>query len=170
MRLGQWKIEADWGHLTFATAMAVCTIVYVVDVISVSTHLNNTILVVPLSGLLISLYLILLARSVSINRANDLSGSEALGSADDAAEVGEEQSRLDLVKSMILLGALGVYAFTYEFIGLDVATFLFVAGALILLDVRRPLFIPLYAAAFTVVVIGGADWLLHYPMYTVILP
>jgi hypothetical protein len=172
MRLGRWNIEADWGHLVFATAMAAVTLAYVADVISVSTHLNNTILVVPLAMLLLALYLMLLAKSIRLDRPHktEADGTKHQTPAPDPTEPAEDQSRLDLFKSMILLAALGVYAFTYEWVGLDVATFLFVAAALVLLDVRRPVFVPLYAAVFTVVVIGGADWLLHYPMHTVFLP
>lgn len=175
------KEPDDPGHIVFLAVVALITVAYLREVVTVSTHINNIILVVPLAILLLVLTAVLLAHGVVARRRaagkaapRDVTAAPgARSGAEPAAEPGAEiaaQSGDDIRRALVLLGALGAYTWLYDIIGLDVATFLFVAGGLLLLGIRGRVFVPVFATIFTVVVVGGADLLLHYPMFTAILP
>lgn len=179
MRIGDWHLRADWGHVAFASTMAAVTLAYLIDTVSTSMKTNNVLLVLPLAVLILALYVCLIVRSVKLERfraANGLSATDTEGDGASRAESGGHspdgqtvQSPSDLRNALVLLIGLGAYVALFQIIGLDVATFLFVAGGLVLLGVRRPLFVVLYAAIFTLVVVGGARLLLYYPMHTVLI-
>jgi len=161
MRVGQWKIRVDWGHLIFITVVSVLTAFYLAEVLSVSRHVNNTILVRPFSILVLGLCFLAMAGTVHFERA----AGDDVAADETALEKGDSgQSRADVIRSIVLLAGLGVYVIAYPFLGMDLATFLFVAGTLLLLGERRPFFTLLYAVIFTVIVAGGARWMLPYPM------
>ncbi len=164
----------DAGHIAFVAAIALVTGVYLWDVLRVSTHINNIILVLPLGILLLVLAAVLLASSVMARRRG--AGAQTPPKAPSepsepptGAEIAE-QSGDDIKRALILLAGLGAYVWLYDIVGLDVATFIFVAGAMLLLGIRGAVFVPVFSAIFTVIVVGGADLLLHYPMFTAILP
>lgn len=169
MQIFQPRTYKAWGHLAFICFVALVTGIYVADVLSVSTSTNNIILVVPLGILLLGL-----AAALVIGTARGILAAAAPDAPPEPPrqpEPGETiQTGRDLVRALILLAGLGVYVLIYGLIGLDVATFLFVLGALLLLEVRGWFFVPAFAAIFTVIVVGGADLLLHYPMFTLVLP
>lgn len=171
------KEPNDLGHIAFVAVIALVTGAYLWDVVSVSTHINNIILVVPLAILLLVLAAALLVSSVIARSrgAGAQSPQEAPPEPTDPSETatGAEiaaQSGDDIRRALVLLAGLGAYVWLYDVIGLDVATFIFVAGGMLLLGIRGRVFVPVFSTIFTVVVVGGADLLLHYPMFTVILP
>jgi hypothetical protein len=153
------KRSVDWGHVAFISVIATIIGIYLLEVLSVSTNLNNIILVVPLALLLLVLVVVLIVGTLR---------SEGEGQPHNGDVADQEGG--DLIRVMILLGGLGIYVTFYQYIGLDVATFAFVAGGLAVLGVRGWVFVPVFSAIFAVIVVGGADLLLHYPMYLAILP
>lgn len=159
------KKPDDAGHIVFLAVIAIVTGVYLWDVVSVSTHINNVILIMPLACLILALASVLLISSIV---ARSRRGGSLVG-LDDEPRIAS-QSRADVRRALVLLGGLGAYTWLYEMIGLDVATFLFIVGAMPLLGIRGRVFVPAFAAIFTGIVVGGADLLLHYPMFTAILP
>jgi len=161
MQVGQWRIRIDWGHLTFIAVICGLTGFYLAEVLSVSRHINNVILVQPFSILVIVLSILVVAGTIHFERTDNVDSQ----TGKTPAEKGDStQTRADVIRSAVLLVGMGVYVGVYSFIGLDLSTFLFVAGALYLLGQRRLLFTLLYAAVFTVVIAGGARWMLPYPM------
>ncbi|WP_167855991.1 tripartite tricarboxylate transporter TctB family protein [Natronospirillum operosum] len=176
MQLGNWRLDADWGHLAFATVIAGITWWYFQDVTGTSMNRNNIILVYPLSLMILGLYGVTLIKSIRIHRtAGDADTTKpepdpAVAAEDDEPQTNEqEQSLFDMVRALILLLMLGGFVFSYNIIGLDVATFVFIALSLVLLGYRRWWFVLVYALVFTVFVIGGARFLLSYPMPTLFL-
>lgn len=169
MRIAGRTVRADWGHLAFASVIAGVTAAYLYDVLQTSLHPNNILLVVPLSILVLALYLVLVVRAVTIERPGTAEPAAPAREAADSPDGTAPQTRGDLLRGLVLLLGLGAYVALFQTIGLDVATFLFTAGGLVLLGVRRPVFVAIYAAIFTVVVVGGARLLLYYPMHTVFL-
>lgn len=161
MRAGQWKIRIDWGHFIFIAVLACLTAFYLAEVLSVSRNINNIILVQPFSILVLGLCLLVMIGTVHFERI-DRAGERVDESPAEKGDSG--QSRPDLIRSIILLAGLGAYVLVYPVLGMDLATFLFVAGALVLLGERSPFFTLLYAVGFTIVVAGGARWMLPYPM------
>lgn len=167
MRIGRWKLQADWGHVAFVTGMVVVIGLYLADAARVSVSVGNLALVLPGAVLAVVLYLGIVAGAVRIERdgAPAAAAENAAAAEAEADEVeGFQQTRGDLLRAVVLGVGLGVYVLLYPLLRLEPATFLFIAGALWLLGVRRPLFVLVYAAVFTAIVIGGARALLSYPM------
>mgnify|MGYP000627248289 CR=1 FL=1 len=166
------RLSVGWGAIGFVLLIAVITGLYLFDTVSVSMNRNNVILVLPLSILVLLLSVVVIVRNIRFSP--DDTDAESVTSADDgkaadtaAAEV--KQSVPDMLRALVLLGLLGVFVFSYRIIGFDVATFIFIASSLLLLGHRNWLFVLLYSLFFTLVVIGGAMWLLSYPMPMLIL-
>lgn len=174
MQLGNWRISPEWGHIAFATAIAGITWWYFQDVTGTSMNRNNIILVYPLSLLILGLYALTLIKSIHVERIScgsesTVSGTASTEESDEPQTNEQEQSTFDMVRALILLILLGAFVFSYNIVGLDLATFIFITLSLVLLGYRRWLFVVFYALAFTIVVIGGATFLLSYPMPTLIL-
>ncbi|MCE9665987.1 hypothetical protein LY622_21385 [Halomonas sp. M5N1S17] len=167
MRLGPWKIDVEYGHLALVIVIAGVTGFYLADTLQVSRNINNIILVVPLAMLLLGLCLLVVTQCIRFRkhpvqkRATQLPNHER-------DELEQEQSPMDLLHAFLLLLGVGALVMSYPLIGLDVATLLFMIFALLLLGVRGWLFVPIYAASFTAVVVGGASRLLPYPLPTLL--
>lgn len=166
MRLGPWKIEVEYGHLALIAVIAGVTGFYLADTLQVSRHTNNIILVVPLSLLLLGLCLLVITQCIRLHKVR--TPKPAAKPEDEPDGLEQEQSSMDLLRAFLLLVGVGVLVMIYPLIGLDVATLLFMMFALLLLGVRGWLFVPIYAASFTWVVVGGASWLLPYPLPTLL--
>lgn len=164
MRLGPWKIEVEYGHLALVAVIAGVTGFYLTDTVQVSRNTNNIILVVPLALLLLGLCVLVFTQCIRLQKAG--TPEPIAQPADESDNQEQEQSPMDLLRAFLLLMGVGALVIGYPLIGLDVATLLFMVFALVLLGVRGWLFIPIYAASFTLVVVGGASWLLPYPLPT----
>lgn len=168
MQIRNWRITGDWGHVTFATVIAMVTWWYFQDVTETSMNRNNIILVYPLSIMLLALYVVVLLKTITVrnaSKADDRTTKPLKGVESDGPQTNEQdQSLFDMFRALMLLLLLGGFVFSYNVIGLDMATFIFIASSLFLLGYRRWWFIGLYALVFTLVVIGAADLLLSYPM------
>ncbi len=157
------RLYIGWGAIGFVMAIAAVTGLYLFDTLSVSMNRNNVILVLPLSVLVLLLCVLVVIRNIRFESPDQAQQPEPAPESD--TEPGEpEQSPANILRALILLSLLGGYVFTYEWIGFDIATFVFIALSLVLLGHRKPAFVLLYSLIFTLVVIGGAMALLSYPM------
>lgn len=166
MRLKQQTYKIDYGHLAFLTLITGYISWYLFDTISVSTSVNNLLLVVPLGGCAGLLALVILPQCVSRAQTNE------------AAESPEQYDPLTpklpterrQVVRMVLLGAsLGIFVFSLAFIGFDVAIFLFSATAMAICGERRPLHLLVFSTVVTAFAIYGFRALMPYPMFTMLL-
>lgn len=165
MRIGNRRLIADWGHLAFLVAVTALTTMYMIHVLDVSRNLNNTILVVPVAVILLVIALFVLFGALRLERDGESQPEAQVEPDAEEADSGEYvQTRGDILRSFVLMVGMGAFVWLYPKLGLDLATFLFIFGALWLLGMRRPVFTLLYSAIFTLVVVGGAHWLLPYPM------
>ena len=169
MRIRDKDVRVSWGEFAFASFIAVVAAYYLYDITSVSMHTNNIILVVPLTLLLLALYVVLDFKCLTFTPVDTADAHTVAPSVDaakdaDAAPNDAPQSRIDTIRAFVLLVGIGLYVSTSHLIGLDIATFMFVAASMYLLGVRGKILIPVYALIFTFVVIGGAHLLLYYPI------
>jgi hypothetical protein len=157
MVLFRYRVSAEWGHIAFVSAIAITCLIYVLDTLSVSHHVNNIILVVPASGLILLLCVWVLISGISIRKVSpDVSnGQEQAISLED---------KKALAKSIALMALTGVYVAIIEFVGLDIASFAYLIVILVLLGERRPIFVLCYALIFTFIVVGGTGALIPYPI------
>ena len=157
MVLFRYRVSAEWGHIAFVTAIAITCLIYVFDTLSVSHHINNTILVVPAAGLVLLLCVWVVISGISIRRVIP----DARNGQDQAISLEEKQA---LAKSIVLMALTGVYVAIIEFVGLDIASFAFLIVVLVLLGERRPIFVLCFALIFTLIVVGGTVALIPYPI------
>ena len=157
MVLFRYRVSAEWGHIAFVSAIAITCLIYVLDTLSVSHHVNNIILVVPASGLILLLCVWVLISGISIRKVSpDVSNGQ-----DQAISLEDKKA---LAKSIALMALTGVYVAIIEFVGLDIASFAYLIVILVLLGERRPIFVLCYALIFTFIVVGGTGALIPYPI------
>jgi len=157
MVLFRYRVSAEWGHIAFVSAIAITCLIYVLDTLSVSHHVNNIILVVPASGLILLLCVWVLISGISIRKVSpDVSNGQ-----DQDISLEDKKA---LAKSIALMALTGVYVAIIEFVGLDIASFAYLIVILVLLGERRPIFVLCYALIFTFIVVGGTGALIPYPI------
>ncbi len=157
----------DWGHLIFLAVIGAAVAWYLYDTISVSTDINNVLVVVPLCVLALILCVVILPQCVRRE------GRVVKRKSGGIAEMGASEIRSSNRKHLLSIGglavALGAYVFLLDAIGFDIATWLFALAAMLICGERRPLPLALYPLVTAIVLITAFRALLPYPMYTAIL-
>jgi hypothetical protein len=166
MRLGRHEYKVDVGHLAFLTLLAGYLIWYLLDAISVSTKVNNLLLVSPTA--VFGIFLALLVIPQCFTRADRVQAAEDPEQYDPLAPKLPTE-RKQVIRMMILGAALGVFVFSLAVVGFDVAIFLFAATAMAVCGERRPLHLVAFPAAVTLFTVYGFKALMSYPMFTLIL-
>lgn len=151
----------SWGHVAFVLVVAGLSAFYLLDVLSVSTNLNNVILVVPVVALVVVLCLAIAVKEIAGRSRRDVRGDE------EARTAGEEGPAVR--KALAIMGAMGLYVVAYPLVGIDVATLAFMVFALFVQGVRRPSVLIVYPVVFSLVVVWGAKKLLPYPLPVALL-
>lgn len=178
------QISVDWGHLIVLALIAGATLWYNVDARSVSTDLNNLLLLQPVAIVTLLLCLFILpqcfrvapvadehaepARPVPV-KAEAMQTSEA--APDGAAPISIPDATAtgrDLAKMLAMGAMLGLYVFGLNVVGFDVASFVFMVASMLLCGERRPLALIAFPAILTFVTIYGFKALMPYPMPTLL--
>ncbi|MEH6724903.1 MAG: tripartite tricarboxylate transporter TctB family protein [Hyphomicrobiales bacterium] len=142
----------EWGHLILICAMAAIMIGYLIDTRSVSLKLNNLMLVQPAA--LFGLVLIALILPQIFPKVSE----------DDVPDAAlRREKKIEVARVALLTAAFGVFVFSLETFGFDVATFVFVAIALYICGERKYWLIGTYSLIFTIVVVLGYQQLVPYP-------
>lgn len=166
MRLGRHSYKVDYGHLAFLTLLAGYITWYLFDAISVSTKVNNLLLVSPTAvfGILLALFVV----PQCFTRADKVPAVEAPEQYDPLAPKLPTERR-QVIRMAILGAALGVFVISLAYVGFDVAIFLFAVTAMAVCGERRPLHLVAFPAAVTLVTVYGFKALMSYPMSTLLL-
>ena len=130
MRIGSYQVKADWGHMALAVSITLFCIWYLFDARTASPNIQNMLLIFPATILAIALFLVIVAQEVKVSRVQ---GVEARS----GASLSFHWPDLDRMRLPLFMGLLGVYVFTMEGVGFDLATFLFLALSLALQGERR---------------------------------
>ncbi len=144
-----------WGHLALLSVIVVTVIAYLLDARGVSTRPTNLLLIQPLS-----IFALILAAFI-------LPG--VFPREDAAKEPITGETRLDLMRCLALIAALGLLAFTLERIGFDVATFLFMVAAMAICGERRWWVNLGFSALFTILLIYGYGTITPFPFPLTVL-
>jgi Tripartite tricarboxylate transporter TctB family len=166
MRLGRHTYKVDYGHLAFLVFIAGYLAWYLLDAISVSTKVNNLLLVAPTAVL--ALLLVAFIVPQCIYRADSVRAVEEPEQYDPLAPKLPTEKR-QVIRMLTLGGALGVFVCSLAYIGFDVAIFLFAATTMAICGERRPLHLAAFSAAITLVTVYGFKALMSYPMLTLLL-
>jgi hypothetical protein len=166
MRIRGHQYAVDWGHLAFVTLMAAAVLWYLFDARSVSLSVNNLLLVEPLVVAALVLYLLILPQCF---RRADAVPETAMPAEDDPLAPALPTEARALIRIGILGAALGLFVFSLNVIGFDVAIWAFALVTMAVCGERRPLALLVYPAAVALVAVFGFRALISYPMVTAIL-
>ncbi|MBC7282380.1 tripartite tricarboxylate transporter TctB family protein [Hoeflea sp.] len=147
-----------WGHLLLLCVIAAIILAYWLDARGTSLKTNNLLLVQPgaiLGLVLVALVLPQVFRKVSVEEVPDATA--------------RRQDLLNVGRVALLAGAFGLFVFSLETIGFDIATFVFVAAGLYLCGEKKLWVIGVYSAIFTVLVVYGYQALVPYPFPLTVL-
>jgi len=147
-----------WGHLLLLCVIATVILAYWLDARGTSLKINNLLLVQPaaiLGLVLVALVLPQVFRKVSVEDVPDAAA--------------RRQELLNVGRVALLAGAFGLFVFSLETIGFDIATFVFVAVGLYLCGEKKLWVIGVYSAIFTVLVVYGYQALVPYPFPLTVL-
>lgn len=158
------KPKAALGHVILLLIFGCGLAWYAWDTWSASAKMSNTVLILPAA--LVGLLLIagLLVRELRrFSQAPDLPERARDTEVSSGEETEKDRAREDVRISVILMVLLALYVGFMNRIGLDLATFLYIAASLVALDERRPLVIVAYSLGFTVVALGAMGQLILLP-------
>lgn len=161
MKMVAFRNRIDLGHLLFVLFILACVVWYFIDAYSASSSIQNLILIAPASGLALVLCAVVLFQ---ILRPPKTVAEE------DKTEKMETAGGWARHRTPIFIVLFGLYVLTLDVIGFDVATYLFVAGAMLLQGERRPWVVVGYSLGFGTLVVWVFTMLLPYPMLTVVVP
>lgn len=153
------KISVQWGHLALLAVIAGLVLFYLLDARSVSSSINNLILVQPAA--IIALILVLVVLPQCFRRPEE---ADPEGTLPPKRETGTE-----LAKIGVLTGAFIALAFLMERIGFDIATFVFLVVAIYICGERNWFANLAFSAAFTMVLIFGYGAIIPFPFPLTIL-
>jgi len=146
------KRVVDWGHLLLLLVIVSIVIAYLLDARATSLKLNNLLLVQPAS---------ILALILAVLIVPQLALRVPVGDAPDAAA--RRATMIELFRVGCMAAALGVFVFSLEAVGFDVATFVFTSIGLYICGEKRLWVIGVYSATFTAAIIYGYQLLVPYP-------
>lgn len=145
------------AKILFTSVLAVGCIWYLADAASQSTNAANLLLILPATLITVALCVAVIVQDIVTWRRASRAG--------DAAEWTE---RLDW-RVPVLMALVGLYVLVVVTAGIaDLATFVFVAVSLVLLNERRLWAVVTFSAAFTVAVVGGLKVMLSYDVPTLL--
>jgi hypothetical protein len=160
MHIAGGKPRAAVGHIVLLLIFGCGLVWYAWDAWSASSRITNTVLILPAAFVGLLLIVGLLLRELRrFSQAPDPSEF----ARDAEAENEKDRAKDEVRTSMILMALLAAYVGTMDWIGLDVATFLYIAASLVALDERRPLVIIAYSLGFTLVALGAMGQLIQLP-------
>ncbi|NVP55393.1 tripartite tricarboxylate transporter TctB family protein [Mycoplana rhizolycopersici] len=169
------NLSVDWGHLIILLLIGGATSWYIMDARSVSTDTNNLLLIQPLA--LATLILIAVVVPQCFHYVDPL--ADDAGPADDGQPKEVKPSdlmqaklpteRADVIKMLSMGGLLGLFVFSLQPLGFDIAILLFSGIGMAICGERRPLPLIVFPVIVTLITVYGFKALMPYPMITTLL-
>ncbi len=166
MRIRGHDYRVDWTHLVFITLITAFIVWYWMDARAVSLSVNNLLLVQPLAIFALLMYLLIVPQC--FRRVDAVDEPEA-STVDDPLAPALPTERRELGRVALLGLALGVFVFTLQILGFDIAIWLFALATMLICGERRPIPLVIYPLAVTLFTVYGFRALMPYPMVTTIL-
>ena len=159
-------MQSDWGHLGLLGLFVLGTCLLLYDTLSESFRLENIIVILPVSLLVIALCLVQVKRHLAAVKMR--SNAELLSddcSDDDEVQTGGLLSRFRIPLFMALLGC---YILGLLYVAFDVSTFLFLFGALVLQRERHLVIGALFSAVLATALTWGLRHMVSFPFPTLL--
>jgi len=162
---GGRHVRVDLGYLFFALAIGGWCVWYLFDARSASTNFQNLLLIQPAVILAVLLVLVVAAGAFRLDPAGEgRSSGEPPARTPDKPSSADDRS--EVLRVFGFMALLAVYLVAIPYLGLDLATFLFVAACLLGQGERRPHFLVGIPLIFTFVMVYGFKALLPIPIPT----
>jgi hypothetical protein len=168
MRIRGREYAVDWGHLAFVLLIAAAVLWYLLDARSVSLSVNNLLLVEPVAVFALALCLLILPQCLR-SADSDVERVEAKPEIEDPLAPALPSETRALIRIGVLGAALGLFVFSLNLVGFDIAIWLFALVAMLVCGERRPAPLLVYPLAVALVAVYGFRALMPYPMVTAIL-
>ena len=166
MRIGGHDYRVDWTHLVFITLIAAFIVWYWMDARAVSLSVNNLLLVQPLAIFALLMYLLIIPQC--FRRADAEEEPDVPAVADPLAPALPTEGK-ELGRVALLGVALGIFVFSLQLLGFDIAIWMFALATMLICGERRPIPLAVYPLAVTLFTVYGFRALMPYPMVTTIL-
>lgn len=173
MNKASTKTGSDWGHIGLLALFILGTLVFLYDTLSESFRLENVIVILPVSALVIVLCVVQVIGQVS--RARALRSAALESSADQknsikpAPELAPEPAPKrwkDRVRVPAFMALLGLYILGLIYVAFDLSTFLFLLLSLWLQGEKHLWFAALYAAFLAGALTWGLTYMVPFPFPT----
>jgi hypothetical protein len=164
MRIRGRHYAVDWGHLIFATLIAVAVLWYLLNAAAVSVSVNNLLLVAPTAIFALLLYCCVLPQC--FRPADEAPRHPELAALTAGRAAADRQ---ETVRVLSLGAVLGLFVFSLDQVGFDVAIWLFTLGGMFICGERKALPLLLYPLALAFLVVHGFRAMMPFPMPTAIL-
>lgn len=145
----------QWGHLAFLLGTLGFLGYYLLDSWQAQASVSNLIFILPVT--LLCVFTVIVIGAALLRRKATETGQD---------EQDGDENFLPLVLSVALFA---MYVVLLPRIGFDVGTFIFIALVLVVLGERRPVFIGIYALAFSVLTVLGFKAMIPTNIPTLIL-
>ncbi|MEH6354479.1 MAG: tripartite tricarboxylate transporter TctB family protein [Marinobacter sp.] len=159
------KVLVEWGHLAVATLIAVTCLWYLQDARSASLRIANLILIQPGVIVAIILYLIVLPQCFHVFKEEE----PITPKTEEEATKESSMTPAEFLRVASLAAAFGVFVFSLERFGFDLAAWLFMAVGLFICGERRWPVLAFFPPAFALIVVYGYQQLIPYPIETFFL-
>jgi len=153
----------DWEHVFFLTIMLGFLLWYLTDATAASPTFSNLILIAPVGAA--ALILLLYVGAVEIFGRGGVPKTSAPGQSELPAESASSRFRAGSRRAVALLMVLfGLFVAAIPYLGLDIASFIFIVATLWLLGERRIIFTLSLALGISAAISIAALALLTFPI------
>lgn len=153
------------GHLGLLLLFVVGTLVFLTDTLSQSFRLENVIVILPVSALVIVLCVVQAIRHVF--KREPIGGEANDSSQLDLSPTNTDPPSLrDQFKIPLFMVLLGVYILGLIYVAFDLSTFLFLFLALVIQGEKRLVFGAVYSFALAWALTWGLKYMVSFPFNT----
>jgi len=169
MNKASTKISSDWGHIGLLALFILGTLVFLYDTLSESFRLENVIVILPVSALVIVLCSVQVIRQVLRTKSQR---GDALGPSLDHKKIEELAAEIapkrwiESVRIPAFMVLLGLYILGLVYVAFDFSTFSFLFLALWLQGEKHLLFGAIYAAFLAWALTLGLSYMVPFPFPT----
>lgn len=169
MNKASTKTGSDWGHIGLLALFILGTLVFLYDTLSESFRLENVIVILPVSALVIVLCVVQVIGQVSRARALRSAALDSSADQENSIETAPEPAPKrwkDRVRVPAFMALLGLYILGLIYVAFDLSTFLFLLLSLWLQGEKHLWFAALYAAFLAGALTWGLTYMVPFPFPT----
>lgn len=158
--------QSDRGHLALMGLFIIATCSFLYDTLAESFRLENVIVILPVSLLVIVLCLVQVKRHVAAAKLR--SNAELVSDGESIDTDVPVDAFLTRFRIPLFMALLGCYILGLLYFAFDISTFLFLFGALVLQREKHLIFGALFCAALSIALTWGLKHMVSFPFPTML--